>query len=143
MYTTIFGATRRSGWDALGVALTYITMFVPRRGRTKKGDVLMDAFTAIDYRLDGAVAVARLNQPERLNAMTAVMGAELLAAIRRAAGEARALVIGCQGNAFSAGANLHQLPFALEDPERDFGVPLDTGHHDRTQLISFSFGISR
>lgn len=85
----------------------------------------MSEYETVAYTLENGVAVARLNQPDSLNAMTMLMGNELLAAIRRAAGEARTLVIGGTGRAFSAGANLTNLEFALDDPERDIGIGLE------------------
>jgi 2-(1,2-epoxy-1,2-dihydrophenyl)acetyl-CoA isomerase len=54
------------------------------------------------------------------------LGTELLDAIHRAAKEARVLVIGGNGRAFSAGANLNQLNFELDDPTRDIGIGLET-----------------
>jgi 2-(1,2-epoxy-1,2-dihydrophenyl)acetyl-CoA isomerase len=80
----------------------------------------------VEYTLENGVATAQLNQPESLNAMSLTLGTELLAAIHRAAKEARVLVIGGNGRAFSAGANLNQLNFELDDPKRDIGIGLET-----------------
>jgi 2-(1,2-epoxy-1,2-dihydrophenyl)acetyl-CoA isomerase len=59
---------------------------------------------------DGAVTI-ELNRPEALNAWNAQLGADLLAALRRAGGDAevRALVITGAGWAFSSGADLKDL----------------------------------
>jgi 2-(1,2-epoxy-1,2-dihydrophenyl)acetyl-CoA isomerase len=59
---------------------------------------------------DGAVTI-ELNRPEALNAWNAQLGADLLAALRRAGGDAevRALVITGAGRAFSSGADLKDL----------------------------------
>jgi 2-(1,2-epoxy-1,2-dihydrophenyl)acetyl-CoA isomerase len=63
------------------------------------------------------------------------MGRDLLAAIKQAATEARALVIGGNGRAFSAGANLHTLAFELDDPERDIGISLETTFNPMIEII--------
>lgn len=86
----------------------------------------MSAYTTVEYTLENGVANVRLNQPDSLNAMTSTMGNELLAAIQRAAEEARALIIGANGRAFSSGANLNNLGFSLDDPERDIGIGLES-----------------
>jgi 2-(1,2-epoxy-1,2-dihydrophenyl)acetyl-CoA isomerase len=86
----------------------------------------MTTYETVDYTLENGVATARMNQPDSLNAMTATLGSELLDAIHRASKEARALVIGGNGRAFSAGANLNQLTFELDDPQRDIGIGLET-----------------
>jgi len=92
-------------------------------------------YETVSYTLENGVATIRLNQPESLNAMSAAMGADLLAAIQRAAGEARVLVIGANGRAFSAGANLNQLQFELDDPERDIGITLETIFNPMIELL--------
>lgn len=67
--------------------------------------------SAVTYRVDGAVAVATLNRPESLNAISS----ELLAALDQAVaaamsdGAVRALVITGTGRAFCAGANLTEV----------------------------------
>jgi len=92
-------------------------------------------YETVSYTLENGVATIRLNQPESLNAMSAAMGTDLLAAIQRAAGEARVLVIGANGRAFSAGANLNQLQFELDDPERDIGITLETIFNPMIELL--------
>jgi 2-(1,2-epoxy-1,2-dihydrophenyl)acetyl-CoA isomerase len=83
-------------------------------------------FEKIDYSLDMGVAFVRLNEPGTLNAMTVQMGEELRAAVDLAGKEARALVIGSVGRAFSSGANLADGGFDLDDPQRDAGSTLDS-----------------
>lgn len=84
------------------------------------------AYQKIDYTLADGVAFVRLNQPDTLNAMSREMGRELREAIDRAATEARALVIGSVGRAFSSGANLAEGGFDISDPDRDAGIGLET-----------------
>ena len=51
--------------------------------------------------------------------------------------------IGTMRSSIGAGFRLI-LPFLGNAPLAvDFGIPLVTGHHDKIQIISFSFGISR
>ena len=95
----------------------------------------MTTYETVEYTLENGVALVRLNQPESLNAMSMAMGRDLLAAIKQAATEARALVIGGNGRAFSAGANLHTLAFELDDPERDIGISLETTFNPMIEII--------
>jgi len=76
------------------------------------------------YELKESVAVIRLNDPATLNAMSDVMGAELLHAFRRAEQEARAILLTSTGRAFCSGANLSDDTFDLDDPHRDVGTGL-------------------
>jgi len=60
------------------------------------------------YDVDDAVAVVTLNRPEKLNAMTALMGAEMADAMAEADADdgVRAVVMTGAGRAFCAGADL-------------------------------------
>uniref|UniRef100_UPI0020C6C780 enoyl-CoA hydratase-related protein n=1 Tax=Sphingomonas bacterium TaxID=1895847 RepID=UPI0020C6C780 len=78
-----------------------------------------------DYTLENGVAIARLNDPATLNAMSDAMGEELRMAVARAQGEARALLIGSHGRAFCSGANLSGGSFEMDDPQRDAGSGLE------------------
>ncbi len=60
----------------------------------------------IRYELAAGVARLVLARPERLNALTSRMRAEMLAAVRRAGQEARVLVITGEGRGFCAGQDL-------------------------------------
>ena len=82
------------------------------------------AYEKLLYELKESVAVIRLNDPATLNAMSDVMGAELLHAFRRAEQEARAVLLTSMGRAFCSGANLSDDTFDLDDPHRDVGTGL-------------------
>ena len=77
--------------------------------------------------IEAGVAVVTLNRPEKRNAMTRAMAAELRAAIQDVAGNV--IVLAAKGSAFCAGADLMELddcddfPKFLEDLS-----PLYLGH---------------
>lgn len=79
----------------------------------------------IDYERKGAGAVIRLDQPQRMNALTEPMIEALDAAVDAAvASGARALMITGAGRAFCAGGTLSELP---DDPSLiDAGLILET-----------------
>lgn len=83
------------------------------------------SYEQIIYEIMDDVAVIKLNRPETLNAVTGVMGQELLDATCRAEREARAMLIGCVGRGFCSGLDLSDGAFDLEDPGRDLGRRLD------------------
>lgn len=58
------------------------------------------------YELADGVATLRLNRPEVMNALNAPLRQALIAAIARAVGEARAIVLTGVGRAFSSGQDL-------------------------------------
>jgi enoyl-CoA hydratase/carnithine racemase len=66
------------------------------------------AYTEIEYSVENGIATVMLNRPERMNAFTFVMRAELLAALDEvdADDSVRALVVTGAGRAFCAGADL-------------------------------------
>ncbi len=68
----------------------------------------MSDFTEIRYEVENRVATITLNRPERLNAFTRVMMAELIEAFDRvdADDEVRCVVITGEGRGFCAGADL-------------------------------------
>jgi 2-(1,2-epoxy-1,2-dihydrophenyl)acetyl-CoA isomerase len=72
------------------------------------------AFEQLIVERDGAVATVRLNNPDRLNALSPVMTAELLQALTALGedGDVRAIVLTGEGRGFSAGADLT----ALQEP---------------------------
>ncbi|MEA2255116.1 MAG: hypothetical protein QOG35_1161 [Solirubrobacteraceae bacterium] len=65
----------------------------------------------VNVRRDGAAATIELSRPDTLNAWDAQLGADLLAALREAAGDeaVRAVVLTGAGRAFSAGADLRDV----------------------------------
>lgn len=65
-------------------------------------------YDQILYTVDDGVALVTLNRPEKLNAMTAQMGAEMADAMAQADGDddVRAVVVTGAGRAFCAGADL-------------------------------------
>ncbi len=82
------------------------------------------SYEKISYAVEDAVAIVRLNDPEKLNALSPQMGEEVLGAVRRAQGEARALYLCGAGRAFCSGANLAEGRFDVTDPQRDAGEQL-------------------
>jgi 2-(1,2-epoxy-1,2-dihydrophenyl)acetyl-CoA isomerase len=62
------------------------------------------------YALDGKIATITLDDAETLNALSLPMVDETTAALRRASGEARAIVLTGAGRAFSSGARLSTGP---------------------------------
>lgn len=80
----------------------------------------------VTYSLDDGIARIALNDPSRLNAATEAMGMELLAALQRAATEARAVLLTGEGRAFCSGANLTDAVELLADPLRDGGAQLES-----------------
>src|SRR6516225_10030901 len=68
-------------------------------------------YTDILYDVDDFVATVTLNRPEKLNAWTSEMDADLRHAIERAAAEdsVRAIVIIGAGRGFCAGADMSRL----------------------------------
>jgi 2-(1,2-epoxy-1,2-dihydrophenyl)acetyl-CoA isomerase len=87
------------------------------------------AFETILYDVTDGVAVITLNRPAVMNALSSVMRAEMLAAVRRAEAEARVLVLTGAGRAFCSGQDLADVDIAtvnLEAVLRDEYEPLLT-----------------
>jgi 2-(1,2-epoxy-1,2-dihydrophenyl)acetyl-CoA isomerase len=89
---------------------------------------------SVRYDLDGAVATITLNRPESMNALTAEMKGELLAALRDASssGPVRAVTITGAGRAFCAGQDLLEHAAALEAGKQ----PADTVREHYNPIIS-------
>ncbi len=68
-------------------------------------------YRTIDFSQDGAVAVVRLNRPDKLNALNAEMVREISDVVSRVQGNdsARVVVFTGNGRAFSAGADIAQM----------------------------------
>jgi enoyl-CoA hydratase/carnithine racemase len=66
------------------------------------------AYETLLYELDGPMLTVTLNRPDKLNAYTAIMGAELTDAIERADADdaVRAIVVTGAGRGFCAGADI-------------------------------------
>ncbi|MBL8473455.1 MAG: 2-(1,2-epoxy-1,2-dihydrophenyl)acetyl-CoA isomerase PaaG [Rhodocyclaceae bacterium] len=73
----------------------------------------------IRYELHDGAALITLNRPQRLNSFNAAMHEALQAAIARAAGEARALLITGAGRGFCAGQDLSDRAVAAEGAAPD------------------------
>ena len=67
-------------------------------------------YDEILYSVTDGMAVIRLNSPERLNALTSQMRAEITHAVKRAQSEARVLVLTGAGRAFCSGQDLGATP---------------------------------
>jgi 2-(1,2-epoxy-1,2-dihydrophenyl)acetyl-CoA isomerase len=63
-------------------------------------------YQAIDYVVTDGVALITLQRPDIMNALNAQMRAEITAAVKRAGGEARVVVLTGAGRAFCAGQDL-------------------------------------
>jgi 2-(1,2-epoxy-1,2-dihydrophenyl)acetyl-CoA isomerase len=67
---------------------------------------------------ESGIAVLTLARPDRMNALSTTMRAEILHAVRRAGETARVLVLTGEGRAFCAGQDLADRPLADLDLER-------------------------
>jgi 2-(1,2-epoxy-1,2-dihydrophenyl)acetyl-CoA isomerase len=88
---------------------------------------------------DGDVALLRLNNPDRLNALSPVMTAELMQALQSLAGDAgcRAIVVTGEGRGFSAGADLSTLQEPYLRGERpQLSVFLKEGYNRLIPLLA-------
>ena len=89
-------------------------------------------FEQILYEVADGVLTITLNRPDRLNAFTARMGAELIEAFDRADADddVRAVIVTGAGRGFCAGADLEAGGATFDWRERGFdgeGVPRDGG----------------
>ena len=71
-------------------------------------------FETITYDVTDDIATIRLNRPDRMNALTALMRAELVSALGQAPQEARVLVLTGNGPGFCAGQDLGDVT-SLDD----------------------------
>ena len=85
-------------------------------------------YKEINYLLADGLAVVTLNRPEKMNALTSQMRAEITHAMRRAGAEARAVVLTGEGKAFCSGQDLSDANSAgeldLERTLRDEYTPM-------------------
>jgi len=85
----------------------------------------------IEYEVDGSIATVRLNRPEKLNAFTFAMIAQIRDAVERAASDEGvvAIIITGTGRAFSAGLDAGDLARSTEG-----GVPSSARDTDPDEL---------
>ena len=95
----------------------------------------MAEYQTLTYELRGKVAFIRYNQPDVLNAQNNLMAKEAVAALQQARDEARAIVLGSHGRAFSSGANLADGGLRPDDPLRDAGRGLEEHFNPMLRLI--------
>ncbi len=81
----------------------------------------MPSYTTIKIDTDGMLAVIALNRPEKRNAISATMIAEILAALKDVeSGSERVAIITAAGKAFCAGMDLDALKsLATQSPEQN------------------------
>jgi 2-(1,2-epoxy-1,2-dihydrophenyl)acetyl-CoA isomerase len=89
------------------------------------------SFTTIRYAVMDGVATITLARPEKLNAITAAMHADLRAALGAAEADdaVRCLVVTGEGRAFSSGQDLTEERLAGPDGKIDFGGRLDRDYN--------------
>ncbi len=95
----------------------------------------MSDFETLTYEMRGKVAFIRYNQPDVLNAQNRTMARETVEALKRARNEARAIVLGSHGRAFSSGANLADGGLRPDDPLRDAGQGLEDSFNPMLRII--------
>jgi len=88
---------------------------------------------AVSITNEGAVAVLRLDRPERLNTIDDELGADLLTCLRRAAADAgtRAVLLTRVGRSFMAGADLTLFKSDLEAAPQTAGRLIDLLHESQ------------
>jgi enoyl-CoA hydratase/carnithine racemase len=95
------------------------------------------AYAEILYRVEDKVAVVTLNRPDRLNAWTSVMQAEVKAAMRAASDDAevRVIVLTGAGRGFCAGADMSALQGIQSGERREPAAeePFDGAAHPSFQ----------
>ncbi len=91
--------------------------------------------------VDGSVATIRLNDPDSMNALSAVMGAELEAAIKTVSENVsvRVLVITGTGRAFSAGGDVQAFYDNRDAPHDVMQATLDGLHGSIQRMLDAPF----
>jgi enoyl-CoA hydratase len=92
----------------------------------------------IDYRLDGQIALVRM-EDGKANALSAGMIAEIEAALAQAAGEAKAVVLAGRPDRFSAGFDLKVMMSSFEAALRGRTIERILGTLDE-DMAAMSFG---
>ena len=95
------------------------------------------AFTAIRIGINDGVMTITLSRPDRLNAFTSVMHADLREALSAAESDAtvRCLVLTGEGRAFSAGQDLTEDRPLGPDGKADYGARLERDYNPLVQRI--------
>jgi hypothetical protein len=95
------------------------------------------AFTAIRTAINDGVMTITLSRPERLNAFTSVMHAELREALSAAEHDAsvRCVVLTGEGRAFSAGQDLTEDRLPGPDGKADYGARLERDYNPLVERI--------
>ncbi|HWO90005.1 MAG TPA: enoyl-CoA hydratase-related protein [Gemmatimonadales bacterium] len=86
---------------------------------------------AVRVQVEGPVATLTLNRPEKLNAFTVAMAAQLGDELERLAADhsLRAVIITGEGRAFCAGADLEELKRVMEQRDLEYGLKLVGAAH--------------
>lgn len=91
-------------------------------------------YKEITYELADGLAIVKLNRPEKMNALTSQMRAEITHAMQRAGTEARAVVLTGAGGAFCSGQDLSDASSTgdldLERTLRDEYTPMIEAMYD-------------
>src|SRR2546430_2335379 len=95
------------------------------------------AFTAIRTATSDGVMMITLSRPERLNAFTSAMHAELREALAAAESDqsVRCVVLTGEGRAFSAGQDLTEDRLPGPDGKADFGARLERDYNPLVERI--------
>lgn len=96
-------------------------------------------FETITYEKDGPLAWITLNRPEKLNAITQEMAAEILLATDKAQcdEEVRVILLRGEGRAFSAGFDLELEPEVEQDEDEKLQALKLELHHDFDLIMRF------
>lgn len=90
---------------------------------------------SVDYTLHDDVAVVTFSRPDRFNAIDPGLSRAMVESVRRAGGEARALVLTGAGKAFCSGADLADLAADYEKSGPDLGDRLDKVFHPMVEAL--------
>lgn len=88
------------------------------------------------YEKTGDVATVTLNRPERYNAIDAALSTAVVADLRRAQAEARAVVLTGRGKAFCSGADLSAFAEEYDNGSPDLARHLDKEFHPVVQALA-------
>lgn len=94
-------------------------------------------YQTIEYTKEGGIATIRFNTPEKMNALSPEMKADLFKAFDDVAGDdsLRALILIGSGKAFSAGGDLSKFKFANMAEARAYSKASVNGIHRRLETL--------